>query len=136
MVMVRRRPFLHLAPSPDEPAVPGKAAVLAMVVLGICCAIALSLPGTISAAADASIDVSLCGQMSASPIYTMLLLGMGLRSLSVPPGAIPEIKKICRSVSIEKCREVAEVVAGMESSQFIDNYVREELKKIAPDLFV
>jgi len=30
--------------------------------------------------------------MSGSPTYTMLLLGLGLRQLSVTPSAIPEIK--------------------------------------------
>ena len=33
----------------------------------------------------AGIPVNVCGQMSANPIYTMLLLGLGLRGLSVPP---------------------------------------------------
>jgi len=40
------------------------------------------------------IPVNLCGQMSGSPLYAMLLLGLGLRQLSVTPSAIPEIKKI------------------------------------------
>ena len=48
--------------------------------------------------------VNLCGQMSGNPIYTMLLLGMGLRQFSVTPSAIPEIKKICRSVTIDAVR--------------------------------
>src|SRR5205085_2668767 len=43
------------------------------------------------------VDVSVCGEMSGEPIYTLLLLGMGLRQLSVTPHNIPEIKKIIRS---------------------------------------
>ncbi len=31
----------------------------------------------------------MCGQMSGNPLYTMLLLGMGLRRFSVSPAAIP-----------------------------------------------
>ena len=46
----------------------------------------------------------MCGQMSGSPLYTMLLLGMGLRQFSVTPSAIPEIKNICRSVTIAAVR--------------------------------
>ena len=33
-----------------------------------------------------SVPISMCGQMSGNPLYTMLLLGMGLRRFSVTPG--------------------------------------------------
>src|SRR5205807_696364 len=39
----------------------------------------------VRAAAKHSIDVNVCGEMSGEPIYTMLLLGLGLRQLSVTP---------------------------------------------------
>ena len=54
--------------------------------------------------------ISMCGQMCGNPLYTMLLLGIGLRTLSVTPSAIPEVKRVCRSVSIEQCERVAEQV--------------------------
>jgi phosphotransferase system enzyme I (PtsI) len=54
-------------------------------------------------AQEASIPVTLCGQMSARADFVMLLLGLGLRNLSVPPQAIPEIKNVCRHVTIEHC---------------------------------
>ena len=40
------------------------------------------------------VPISMCGQMCGNPLYTMLLLGLGLRSLSVTPAAIPEIKQV------------------------------------------
>ena len=43
------------------------------------------------------VQVNVCGEMSGDPIYTMLLLGLGLRQLSVTPHSIPEVKKIIRS---------------------------------------
>ena len=79
------------------------------------------------------IPVSLCGQMSANPIYTMLLLGMGLRTLSVPPVAIPEIKKVCRSVTLEDCRRVAKGATQLESALEIRTFLKEELRKSAPE---
>lgn len=80
------------------------------------------------------VPVNVCGQMSSSPRYTMLLLGMGLRRLSVTPGALPEIKKLCRSLSIEQCQEVARRALTMESARNINNYLREELRKVLPEL--
>ncbi len=89
---------------------------------------------TIKVAGDAGIPVNLCGQMSGNARYTMLLLGLGLRALSVPPFAIPEIKKVCRSVSIQECRKVAARAVSMDSAAEIEKYLREELKKIAPEM--
>jgi phosphotransferase system enzyme I (PtsI) len=78
--------------------------------------------------------ISMCGQMCGNPVYTMLLLGMGLRSLSVTPGAIPEIKNICRQVSLDDCRAVAERVMIMENARDIKAYLNEELKKRVPEV--
>ncbi len=89
---------------------------------------------TIDAARRKAVPTDLCGQMSASPTYTMLLLGMGLRQLSVPPSAIPEIKKICRSVTIEQCEAVARRALTLETARDVKSYLRGELKKCVPDL--
>ena len=74
---------------------------------------------SIKAADRANVPINLCGQMSGSPTYTMLLLGMGLRCLSVTPGAVPEIKKICRSVTIEQCETVSQKVMTLEGARDI-----------------
>jgi phosphoenolpyruvate-protein phosphotransferase (PTS system enzyme I) len=91
------------------------------------------LEQSLSAARAAGVPSSVCGQMSGEPLYTMLLLGLGLRTLSVPPSAVPEIKKICRSVSIPQCEQVARRAMTMESAREIDTYLREELRKVAPE---
>lgn len=89
---------------------------------------------SLSASRDADIPASVCGQMSGEASYTMLLLGLGLRTLSVPPSVIPEIKKICRSVSLSQCVEVARRALAMESAREIDTYLREELRRVVPEL--
>ncbi len=72
------------------------------------------LKTAIDAGTQRGIPVNVCGQMSGSTTYTMLLLGLGLRGFSVPPSAVPEIKKVCRSVKIPQCMAVAERVMTME----------------------
>jgi phosphotransferase system enzyme I (PtsI) len=89
---------------------------------------------TIRSARRKSVPVNLCGQMSGSATYTMLLLGMGLRQLSVPPAVIPEIKKVCRSVSIPQCEEVARHALTLEHARDVTSYLREQLKQCVPEL--
>ncbi len=86
------------------------------------------------AAAPRNIPVNLCGQMSSNALYTMLLLGLGLRRLSVTPSAIPEIKKICRSVTIADCEEVARHAMVMENARDIKSFLKGELKKRVPEI--
>jgi phosphotransferase system enzyme I (PtsI) len=78
--------------------------------------------------------INLCGQMSSNPTYVMLLLGMGLRQLSVSPGALPEIKKVIRSVTIEQCEAVARRALNMENARDIKSYLKEELKRHVPQI--
>jgi phosphoenolpyruvate-protein phosphotransferase (PTS system enzyme I) len=88
----------------------------------------------INAAAKCNIDVNVCGEMSGEPIYTMLLLGLGLRQLSVTPHNIPEIKKIIRSVSIPEAVLVAQEVLRMETARDVNNFLREQTRRILPEV--
>lgn len=75
------------------------------------------------------VEASLCGQMSSDPAYTALLLGLGLRELSVPSSAIPEIKQMCRRLTIPRCEELAARALAMETASEIDAFLRAELVK-------
>lgn len=88
----------------------------------------------VRAANDRGVPISMCGQMSGNPMYTMLLLGMGLRCLSVTPAAIPEVKQVCRQVTLSDCRRVAERSLRLESARDVRTYLKEELTKVMPEL--
>ncbi len=83
----------------------------------------------------AQIDISVCGEMASEPEYIMLLLGMGIRTISLAPPMMPEIKQIVRSVSIEDCNNVVRKILGMNSERQISNYLRNATRKILPAVF-
>lgn len=89
----------------------------------------------IRAAQRGKIDVSLCGEMASEPVFTMLLVGLGLRCFSITPPAIPEIKKIIRSVTVDQCRRVARKAATFDSDREIMSYLRDEASKVLPEAF-
>lgn len=84
---------------------------------------------TIRAAAKNEVPVSLCGQMSGSISYTMLLLGLGLRSLSVAPSALAEVKRMVRSVKISECEEIARRAMSLDLARDVDHLLREESRR-------
>ena len=83
----------------------------------------------------AGIDLSVCGEMASEPEYVMLLLGMGVRTLSVAPPMIPEIKQIIRSVTLENCNKIARKVLTMNAERQITNYLRTAAKRVIPEAF-
>jgi len=83
----------------------------------------------------ARIDTSVCGEMGSEPEHVMLLLGMGLRSLSLTPPMIPEIKQIIRSVTIEECNLVARKILAMNAERQITSYLRGRAREILPEAF-
>ncbi len=87
---------------------------------------------SIEAANRKGLTVNMCGQMSGATVYTMLLLGLGLRSFSATPSALPELKNVVRSVSIEQCKQIAARAMSMENAREIKSYLAEELKKHVP----
>ncbi len=88
----------------------------------------------IRAGRRAGIDISLCGEIAGEVEYTMLLIGMGLRTLSLVPSQIPHIKRVIRSVDIESCERLARKVGSFDSARQVLNYLREEVSKVLPEM--
>ena len=88
------------------------------------------LKRSLDIAAQAGVSASVCGQMSGSVMYTQLLLGLGLRELSVPAAAIPEIKQAVRSVSIADCQAVAKRVLEMNSARDVKAFLRDQKRRL------
>lgn len=79
------------------------------------------------------VSVSLCGEMAGNTLYTQLLLGLGLQRFSMAPGDIPAVKRIVRSTTIERCRQIARKVIEFDADRQVLNYLREELRSIVPE---
>ena len=67
---------------------------------------------TVAAGDAAGIPVSLCGELANRPEAAPLLIGLGLRSLSMHGGAILPVKKMVRSVTLGRCEALAAAALG------------------------
>lgn len=70
----------------------------------------------ISAGIKNKIPVSLCGEMAGDPNYTRLLLGLGLKSFSMHPSAIPEVKNIIINSDLTKLEKLSKKIVSCDSS--------------------
>jgi phosphotransferase system enzyme I (PtsI) len=96
-------------------------------------AILKMLRDIIRTTARANVPCCMCGEMASEPIYTLLLLGLGLRSFSAAPADIPEIKKLIRSTTIPYAERVAKRALSFDTDRQVTNYLRDETRKIMPE---
>lgn len=68
------------------------------------------LRDVIRSADQANIPVSLCGEMAGDPDNVPILLGLGLRRLSMGPANIPKVKALIQSLSITECEDTARMI--------------------------
>ncbi len=79
------------------------------------------------------VDVSLCGEMAGSPIYCQLLIGLGLRNLSMAPKEIPAIKRVVRVATVKRCQALARDVLRCDSDRQVLNLLRDEARRYGPE---
>ncbi|HMO37364.1 MAG TPA: phosphoenolpyruvate--protein phosphotransferase, partial [Gemmatales bacterium] len=87
----------------------------------------------IEAANKQGIAVSVCGEMGGDPDYTMLLVGMGLRSLSAGSVHVPEVKQLIRSFRMDDAIQVDRTALQLETAREVNNYLREQTRRVLPE---
>lgn len=70
--------------------------------------------------------VSICGEMAGNPLYCLLLVGMGVRNLSMSPKNVPEIKRLIRGVSLAECKRIAAKTLRLDSDRQILSFLKGE----------
>jgi phosphotransferase system enzyme I (PtsI) len=79
-------------------------------------------------------STSVCGEMSNNPAYALLLVGMGIRTLSIAPAAIPILKKAIRSVTIGQCEAMAWRALRLDTAREVDAFLMNQLAGLVPEI--
>ncbi|MEM9701675.1 MAG: phosphoenolpyruvate--protein phosphotransferase, partial [Planctomycetota bacterium] len=84
----------------------------------------------VEAASRHDVPVTVCGQMSSDPKFLPLLLGLGIRQISVTPHMIPELKDLAGRLDLPTCEAVAAHADTLELARDVENYLRDEVERI------
>ncbi len=87
------------------------------------------------AAKRSDIPVSCCGEAAGEPEFAALLLGLGLRTLSVTASDIPPIKRLVRSLSIPQCERIAKKAISLDSESEASAFLRDRINRLVPEAF-
>ncbi|MDH5218980.1 MAG: phosphoenolpyruvate--protein phosphotransferase, partial [Gammaproteobacteria bacterium] len=90
-------------------------------------AVLMAVQSVVRSASMANVHVSVCGEMAGDPAAAILLLGMGMDSLSMNPVALPRIKWVIRNFPFKKARQLLEDALQMESANHIRTMLNREL---------
>ncbi len=89
-------------------------------------AILRSIKMVVDAAHKEGISVSVCGEMAADPLSTLLLLGLGVDEFSMVSWCIMECKKIIRSVNYDEARAISAEALKFSDTDSINNFLRKK----------
>ena len=82
------------------------------------------------------IPVALCGEMAGDISLTAILLGLGLDEFSTSPIAVPEIKKVVRSIKYSQAQEIAETALTFTTGEEVRAFAKKRLMELVPDLAI
>ena len=69
------------------------------------------------------VGVNVCGEMSGDPLFTPLLVGLGLRQLSLSPNNLPAVKAMVRRLDTGDAERIAAEARPLESARDGINYL-------------
>src|SRR5688572_14986617 len=90
-------------------------------------AVLRTIASIVAAARAASIPVSVCGEMASDPLHAAVLVGLGVRELSMSAGSIPRVKGALRGISVEDARRAAAEAMTLPTAAAIEAMLRREL---------
>jgi len=89
----------------------------------------------VRAAGRKQIPVSCCGESAGEIDFAVLLIGLGVRTLSVTASALPALKRVIRGVSIAQCERAAKRAVSFDSEVQVAAYLRDRVRKMVPEAF-
>jgi phosphotransferase system enzyme I (PtsI) len=95
-------------------------------------AILRAVKQVVAAAKNAGKPVAMCGDMAGDPRFCWVLLGLGLRSLSMAPRQIPVVKSIVRATRMTSAIKLTEDILRLRTEDEVEETVNQVMKERFP----
>ncbi|MEY6431748.1 phosphoenolpyruvate--protein phosphotransferase [Thioalkalicoccus limnaeus] len=93
-------------------------------------AVLRALMQVVSGARSQEVEVSICGEMAGDPLAVVLLLGMGVDSLSMSGGSLPRVKAVIRSLSRARARELLKCALQFEDAAAVRRLLMNTIEEL------
>lgn len=78
--------------------------------------------------------VGVCGEMAGEPLFTPLLLGMGIDELSAASSSLPRVKEVIRRLTLSEAQELAAASLHTNSGREVLAMLNALLQRVDPDV--
>ncbi len=89
---------------------------------------------TVDAGHAHGIWVGMCGEIAGDPLFSVLLVGLGLDELSISAYMIPEVKRIIRGITYDEAKTLARRALGLSTAAEIRHLVSSVMHERFPEL--
>ncbi len=86
------------------------------------------IAGVQSVGATHGIDVSVCGEMASQPLSVFVMMGLGIRQLSVAPRAVSDVKRVIRGVRMSAAVDAAQAALASGTAREAETLLRRRLR--------
>jgi phosphotransferase system enzyme I (PtsI) len=87
------------------------------------------------AAEKAGIEVGMCGEMAGEDIYSLVLIAIGFRELSMNAANISRVKRVMRQVELAEVKEILDRLLSLATAEEVVTALEEEMHERYPQLF-
>jgi phosphoenolpyruvate-protein phosphotransferase (PTS system enzyme I) len=98
-------------------------------------AVLQSIKRTLEAAQGAGIPASVCGEMAATPVYTVVLLGLGATDFSMTSSSIPRVRRVLSEIAAADARAISAECLDCATADEVEDLVRSRFSSLWPRLF-
>ena len=98
-------------------------------------AVLISIEHSLDAARRAGIPAIVCGEMASTPVYALLLVGLGATDLSMTPISIPRVSRVLGEIDSRDARAIAEACLKCGTADEVEDLVRRRVGLQWPSLF-
>ncbi len=93
------------------------------------------IKATVDAAEKEQIPVSVCGELAGDPLAIPILIGFGIKALSMNPVSIPKAKHILREITLPDSKRYVKRLLKLNTAHCVHKYLKKKVPKLLPDDF-
>jgi phosphotransferase system enzyme I (PtsI) len=98
-------------------------------------AVLRALRSAMAGARAAGRSIGVCGEMAGDPLFTRVLVGLGVDELSMSVVSVPRVKRILRATDVAEARALAAELLGLRTAAEVADTLRKEMRRHFPEEF-